>query len=165
MSGYGDPKYWEKRYKDEPESTFDWYQCPSHSNRLSGYESLKPFIKELITLASKILVLGCGNSELSEQLYDDGFPLIDSIDISASVISQMRVRNLAREKMKFEVMDVRELHYDAMAYDLVLDKGTLDAILCGENSAYNAAKMVKVGQRGYFYRKCKGYLKLVAIIL
>jgi len=25
MPNYGDPKYWDKRYKDQEDTTFDWY--------------------------------------------------------------------------------------------------------------------------------------------
>lgn len=37
--------------------------------------------------------LGCGNSELSEKLYDDGFTKITNIDISDRVIEKMKNRN------------------------------------------------------------------------
>lgn len=26
MPNYGDPKYWDKRYRDQEDTTFDWYQ-------------------------------------------------------------------------------------------------------------------------------------------
>jgi hypothetical protein len=53
MPNYGDPKYWDKRYKENEGSIFDW---------LEDYRSLKPLLAELITPESKILVLGCGNA-------------------------------------------------------------------------------------------------------
>lgn len=34
-------------------------------------------------------MLGCGNSELSQKMYDDGFENIVNIDISDVVIEQM----------------------------------------------------------------------------
>ena len=38
---------------------------------------------------SRILVLGCGNAEFSEDLYDAGFKNQLNIDISSVVINQM----------------------------------------------------------------------------
>jgi len=56
---------------------FDW---------LEDYRSLKPLLKDFLKPESKILVLGCGNAEFSEELYDDGFHFIYNIDISSVVI-------------------------------------------------------------------------------
>lgn len=39
-------------------------------------------------------------------------------------------------------MDVMDLKFDDESFDLVLDKSTLDAILCGNHSFVNAAAMV-----------------------
>lgn len=41
----------------------------------------------------KILNLGCGNSVLSEEMYDAGFKSIYNIDISPTVIELMAKRN------------------------------------------------------------------------
>lgn len=92
MPNYGDPEYWEDRYKTNQEITFDW---------LEDYETLKPIIEEfkLNKLTSKILVLGCGNAEFSENIYDDGFRSIYNIDISKNVITNMQKRNENRKDM------------------------------------------------------------------
>lgn len=39
-------------------------------------------------------------------------------------------------------MDARDLKYPEREFDVVIDKGTLDAILCGSESAKNAASML-----------------------
>ena len=77
MPNYGDPKYWDKRYKENEGSMFDW---------LEDYNSLKTLLKELINTDAKILILGCGNASFSEDMYDDGFHNIFNIDISEVVI-------------------------------------------------------------------------------
>jgi hypothetical protein len=77
MPNYGDPKYWDNRYSDNKGSMFDW---------LEDYKSLKPLLNDYLTAESRILVLGCGNAEFSEDLYDDGFHKIHNIDISSVVI-------------------------------------------------------------------------------
>ena len=50
--------------------------------------------------------------------------------------------------MKFDVMDVRYMTYPSEHFDLVLDKGTLDAMLCSKHTGYyDAALMLKECQR------------------
>jgi 2-polyprenyl-3-methyl-5-hydroxy-6-metoxy-1,4-benzoquinol methylase len=112
--------------------------------RLEDYNSLKGLLKDLITTDSKIVNLGCGNAEFSENMYDDGFVNIKNIDISEVVITQMAARNLKRPKMSYEVMDVKSLKYPDNSFDIAIDKSTIDALLCGEDSFYNVALMIKV---------------------
>ena len=45
--------------------------------------------------------------------------------------------------MKWEVMDVCDMkQLEANTFDLVVDKSTIDALLCGDNSFINVAKMI-----------------------
>ena len=45
-------------------------------------------------------MLGCGNSELSEKMYDNGYENITNIDICENVINEMAERNKDKQKMK-----------------------------------------------------------------
>ena len=49
--------------------------------------------------ACKAIVLGCGNAEFSEDMYDDGYSNIFNIDISETVIKTMKDRNKHRPSM------------------------------------------------------------------
>lgn len=73
MPNYGDPKYWDKRYETQPGRTFDW---------LEDFNSLRPILKNLIDKQHSILQLGCGNADLSTDMYDFGYHNIENIDIS-----------------------------------------------------------------------------------
>ncbi len=53
-----------------------------------------------IDKSARILHLGCGNSEFSERMYDDGYHENINIDICSNVISFMKERNINREKME-----------------------------------------------------------------
>ena len=56
----------------------------------------------------------------------------------------MRQRNLEkRPQLRWDVMDVREMTYDSNFFDLIIDKSTIDALLCGEDAFINVAKMLK----------------------
>ena len=49
--------------------------------------------------------------------------------------------------MKWDVMDAREMTYEDKTFDLIIDKSTVDAILCGDQPYLNTARMLKECQR------------------
>ena len=54
-----------------------------------------------------MLVVGCGNSELSAQMYDDGVTGVTNIDFSRVCVREMLHKHLrARPLMKWQVMDM-----------------------------------------------------------
>ena len=152
MPNYGDASYWEDRYKSCEDPTFDW---------LEDYSSLKTIISDLNINkeTGTVLNLGCGNSEMSEEMYDDGYHNIVNIDISHNVIKYMKERNKQRPKMTFCQMDVRDIKLESNSVDLAIDKSTIDALLCGEDSFTNVAKMIKEVQR---VLKVGGYYMIIS---
>ena len=82
---YGEPYYWDQRYNAERKAhgshySFDWY-C--------DLEDLWPVIEtyggeDLAATTDRTLVVGCGNSLVSEQLFAKGFSMIWSVDVCAS---------------------------------------------------------------------------------
>ncbi|KAI3469224.1 hypothetical protein Pfo_025887 [Paulownia fortunei] len=131
---YGEAWYWDNRYTQDS-STFDWYQ---------KYLSLAPLIRLYIPRHHPILVVGCGNSAFSEGMVDDGYDEIVNIDISSVVIEAMQKKYSNCLQLKFMIMDVRDMSaFDTRSFAAVIDKGTLDSLLCGHNSRHNAAKMLE----------------------
>lgn len=119
-------EYWDKFFTKRS-STFEWY---------GEYTDLCHVLHKYIKHSNKILVIGCGNSRLSESLFDVGFRSIDNIDISDVVVRQMTARNKdKRPGMNFSKMDVLKMTYDDSCYDCVLDKGTLDAMFTDSDHA------------------------------
>ena len=49
--------------------------------------------------------------------------------------------------MVWRVMDCTDLKYDHGAFDLIIDKSTIDALLCGDNSFLKVATMLNECQR------------------
>lgn len=49
--------------------------------------------------------------------------------------------------MGWKVMDCRDLKYPDNEFDMVIDKSTIDALLCGNNAFFNVAIMLKECQR------------------
>ena len=72
---YGEPTHWDERYqtsreKDGPERYyFDWY---------AAFEDIWPTLetycgKNMVRETQQVLVIGCGNSRLSEKMWAAGF--------------------------------------------------------------------------------------------
>ena len=60
-----------------------------------------------------------------------------------------------RPELEWTCMDVRDMTYDSKFFDIIIDKSTIDALLCGEDAYINTALMLKECQRvmniGGFY--------------
>ncbi|KAL4485866.1 hypothetical protein ABPG73_018271 [Tetrahymena malaccensis] len=131
---YKQKEYWNERYKFK-QTYYDWY-C--------GYEELKPVFEQCYKIPkdAKILMIGCGNSKLSEDMFDDGYINIVSTDISDVVIEQMKEQTQQKNKnMTFEVQDCTNLTYQDQSFDFVFDKGTLDALSC-DKEEQSVSKML-----------------------
>ncbi|KAJ1960756.1 hypothetical protein GGI12_003630 [Dipsacomyces acuminosporus] len=129
---YGTREYWQRRYTQEPDETFDWFKT---------YKDLKPlFSKHIPNKGSQILMLGCGNSTLSGDMYDDGYENIINVDYSDVVIEQMKQRTKHQPKMEWKVMDVRELELESGSIDVACDKGTLDALMVEKGDVWEPSK-------------------------
>ncbi|KAL1323314.1 hypothetical protein HN51_033651 [Arachis hypogaea] len=80
--------------------------------------------------APQLLIPGCGNSRLSEHLYDAGYTGLTNIDFSKVVISDMLRRNVRlRPHMRWRVMDMTNMQLEDEIFDAVIDKGGLDALM------------------------------------
>lgn len=81
---------------------------------------------------SRFLMVGCGNSKMSEEMARDGYPFIDNMDISNVVLEKMReVYSETYRGFEFTSMDATHMNYRDNAFDVCVDKGTFDALACG----------------------------------
>lgn len=131
MATYGKADYWNERYTRDSEP-FDWYQRWPH---------LKGIISQHVTPGKQILNVGCGNSRLSEEMLDDGFTNIMNIDISQCIIDVMAKKH-AGKPMVYQYGDALNMTFADATFDMVIDKGMLDSVLCGENCTPNSAKLL-----------------------
>ncbi|CAJ0931086.1 unnamed protein product, partial [Mesorhabditis belari] len=112
------PEFW-KKFFAERGTPFEWY---------GGYDDLSVIIEQYVTPKNCVLQIGCGNSELATEMYDNGFHQIHSIDTNAKVIKQQSTKNRNRSGLAFSVDDATKLTLADLTFDVVLDKGTLDAM-------------------------------------
>lgn len=131
MAQYGKASYWEERFTRDPEP-FDWYQ------RWAG---LKDVFQVYLKPTDQILNVGCGNSRLSEEMYDDGYHNITNIDVTQVVVQAMAEKYADKPGMIYRQMDMRNMQdFPEGFFNVVIDKATMDSILCGEGSTHMAQK-------------------------
>lgn len=109
----------------DADDTYDWFR---------GYAHFRDALAPWMARQDAILVLGCGNSGLCADLWADGFTAgaLVNVDYSEAVIARMRAR-MPPERfpgVAWHVLDFRALHValPAAHFDVVLDKGSLDAL-------------------------------------
>ncbi|EFJ26341.1 hypothetical protein SELMODRAFT_97591 [Selaginella moellendorffii] len=136
---YDDIQYWDKRYLDEGDDTFDWYQ---------RFKELKPLLCRYIKKDSRILMAGCGNAVLSEEMVLNGFKEIVNIDFSSVVIKKMQQRHRHIPQLTYVTMDVRNMAvFGDNSFDAVIDKGLMDSMLCGSNGFIDVSFMLEETRR------------------
>lgn len=62
-----------------------------------------------------------------------------SVDYSSVVVDAMRTRYAHMPNLRWETMDVRALDFPSGSFDVVLEKGTLDALLAGEEDPWTVS--------------------------
>jgi EEF1A lysine methyltransferase 4 len=72
-----------------------------------------------------------------------GYHTIDNIDISETCVRAMEESHKELRGVNWKIMDVLDMkEIPDGTYDAVIDKATMDSVLCGENSTANVAKML-----------------------
>lgn len=120
-SKYSKLEYWNERYSSEEE--YEWlgdYKSIRYINfsfflnslnnlSILNFSIFSPFMEELIpTKNVQILMLGCGNSNFSADMYEDGYHNIVNSDISEVCIKKMAELH-ADKTMRWIVEDATSL--------------------------------------------------------
>jgi len=140
---YAKKEFWDDRFA-ESNGQFDWY---------ANWAEIKPVFEEHVPKKGiqngdlEILMVGCGNSKLSEEMAEkDGFSNITNMDISEVVLQKMREKTSTKESckgFKYEAMDATNMRYDSDTFDVVIDKGTYDALACDPKDKKMIEKLYK----------------------
>ena len=104
---------------------------------------------------AKVLILGCGHSAFGEDMQRDGWTgEIVNVDFSSVVIDQMKAKYNANfyqkpqfsraRPMGFVCADMtKRLPFPDQYFDLIVCKGSLDAVLCGCGNKQAAIQVVQ----------------------
>lgn len=144
-------EYWDEFFIKRKSEAFEWY---------GKFADFAPFLQSLqLPQESSILVIGCGNSDLSADLYDFGYHNVTSIDFSTLVIEEMKQKNaVLRPEMEWLVMDMTmmiDFTRSDRKFDIVLDKGALDALM-SVDSAETKMKSIQMFHEIQNVLKSKG---------
>ena len=138
VQNYAKKEYWNERF-NQTDTNFDWY---------ADWDQLSKYFIPILNSDSNILMVGCGNSKLSNQMYLSNYKNIINIDISDIVIQKMKKQY---PEMDWQVMDATKMTFENNSFDCSIDKGTLDAIMCGNDPLPPAnliKEMIRVTKKG-----------------
>lgn len=131
---YGSDSYWDDRYRDQS-SPYEW---------IGDYSDLRDIIDNATAgnTSCRILNVGCGSSTLSEEMYDSGYCKISNIDMSATVVEQMKLRSKNRSMWWYQ-MDATHMAFVQESFDLIIDKSLLDTLLCANKHEWLLSKYLE----------------------
>jgi SAM-dependent methyltransferase len=144
---YGSRDYWDQRYANPETSNHEWY---------FGYDTLQPLVHELLPARPSdqwsALEVGCGDRPILPDLVaDPHFANCRAIcfDYAPTVVRALRhaAREAARSNpalpvVSYEQADARSLSYSNESFDIVLDKGTIDAMMCSISEGVSNAQQI-----------------------
>ena len=180
-SQFGTKVYWDAMYDgmgDFAADEYSWYY---------GYEVIRPYLQEYgetslstsvdtgtggegSATADKsqlsILLPGCGNDPLLLDLCNDGYRKLTAFDYSIGAIERQRelleyLPTTTSNHIELRVEDARALPTEwTNAYDIIIEKGALDAIYLSGNDEQNLGKAVvefeRVVRSGGICISCSG---------
>lgn len=128
---YASKQYWDNAYTGgKYGESFDWFGAWG-VRAADGGPGLAEAVRPLVQPGDRILMLGCGNSNMSALMYREGYENIVNLDISEPVIDQMRRRYSHMNRMTWVAMDASAMTMDDRFFDVVIDKGMFDALFSG----------------------------------
>jgi len=125
-SNYKNQNYWDERF--EKEDSYEW---------LANLDDVKDSIKDILDRfgpEARILQLGCGNSQLSIDLFNEGFKDITNIDFSKVCVNKMSAKY---PQLRFVQMDMTDMEFGNEKFDIVLEKATFDSLLVDSRSPWD----------------------------
>lgn len=138
---YANPNYWDDYYnRTSEEERFDWYgswdtkvqevTTESGEEKKGAEQQLGDLLKPYMPSGKpQILMLGCGNSDMSEKMYRQGYENILNVDISENLLEKLREKLAASTPgMRWQYANASALEFPDEAFDVTMDKGTFDAL-------------------------------------
>ena len=126
---FGQMEYWDNGYKTG-EAPPEWF---------IPYQTFAKIVRKHVRKDGSVVVIGCGTSSLTEEMYEEGYKNIRSMDYSPEAINEMKNKY---PHLEWDVMDVRKMDYADQSIDSIVDKGTLDCLFFLDETNTEIKKML-----------------------
>jgi len=134
---YGRIQFWELKYASEYEP-FEWYY---------GYSAFRETIREYVPMNYKVMVAGCGSSNMLGDMADDGYEDLVGADLSRVVITQLKYRYQKYSSISFFQGNMTDTDLPESSVGAVVDKGLFDALLCTATGSTTVAQYINEVER------------------
>ncbi|KAI4470621.1 protein-lysine n-methyltransferase mettl10 [Holotrichia oblita] len=141
----GTQEYWNNRYQEEVKN----YQSHGDVGEIwFGEDIVDRIIKWMKTAHSekscRVLDIGCGNGMLLIELYNEGFKNVVGVDYSENAITLAKsIATKLQCNIEFSVCDIIDENIKLSDFDVILDKGSYDAISLSFNAKENRNKYIE----------------------
>ena len=120
---FSSESYWNEKYNKE-EKEIEWYQ---------SFNFFYPYFKDFLKKFDNCANLGCGNSTMFLDLLNIGFNKVINIDICENLIENLKFKYKNNNKLEFITFDCRNFKNLNLKFDLIIEKGTIDALSTSPN--------------------------------
>lgn len=119
---YCEKSYWDARF--ETEDVKEW---------LCAFDDVRPLLESLVPAGARVLLVGCGNSELGADLVRHmGLTDVVASDFSATCVARMTAKHADLfPKVRYVEADMLDLGacFEDSSFDVVIDKAGFDAVV------------------------------------
>ncbi|CAM9842813.1 unnamed protein product [Phaeothamnion confervicola] len=128
---YSRKQFWDNFYTDGEAG--DVEKGETYEDWFVDYKKLRPYLIQYLggARAGRVIILGCGSSELPAKMFADGWSSVTGVDFSAPCIAALRLLHAdkAEAGLHFETMDARDMTaVPDGSFDAVIEKGLVDAM-------------------------------------
>uniref|UniRef100_A0AC35U931 Methyltransf_11 domain-containing protein n=1 Tax=Rhabditophanes sp. KR3021 TaxID=114890 RepID=A0AC35U931_9BILA len=134
---YSSIAYWDKRFESEKE--YEW---------VADFDQFSSLLINSLKPTDRILHVGCGNSKLSQHLYELGFKNITNLDFSPVLIQKGKECD---KRFSWVCDDMRTLsNIPTSSFDVVLEKAAIESLTTRDKSYWSPSEQTLSDLEGIF---------------
>lgn len=110
--------------------------------RYYDYSYFREMIRDYVPFETKVLVAGCGNSNLPGDMVNDGYEKVVCGDLSRVVIDQLRFRYKNVPEISYFQGTMTDTDLPMGSFGAVIDKALFDTLLCTQTGPVTVSQYV-----------------------